>query len=108
MTQEKLAAINTRVQDLQSEILELQTRRDRLAVDYSQGNKSAIKECAQIDTAQDAAKREMGLLQTAIAKLTELAEEEQQEILDKVEEQRQTKAADFAESICDTNAAIDA
>ncbi len=72
------------------------------------GNKTAQKEVAQIDQAETAAKREMGLLQTALSKLTELAEEEQQQILDKVEEQKQLKAADLAESICDTNAAIDA
>jgi hypothetical protein len=106
-TVDKMAALNTRVEDLDKELVELAARRNGLAIDYAAGNKSAQKECAQIDAATDAARRERETLSTAIHQLQELAEAEQHAVLDKFEEQRQTKAADLAESICDTNTAID-
>jgi hypothetical protein len=106
-SQDKMAALNTRVEDLDKDIAELQHRRESLAVDYAAGNKSAQKECAQIELAESAAKRERDYLKLSISQLTQLAQDEQAAVLEAVEEQRQLKAADLAESLCDVNSAID-
>jgi chromosome segregation ATPase len=106
-TVDKMQALNQRILDLDSELVELNRQRDSLALAYSQNDKTAIKQVAQTDHAIENASKEKSLLLSAIETLKSLAEAEQAAILDKVEEQRQTKAADFAESICDTNSAID-
>jgi predicted nucleic acid-binding Zn-ribbon protein len=92
-TQDKTAKVHERISDLDKEIAELNKQRDSLSVDYSQNNKTAIKQVAQCDAAIDAAKREKGLLVSALAQLTNLAEEEQAAILEKVEAELKAKAA---------------
>jgi hypothetical protein len=106
-TVDKMQALNQRVEDLDKEIAELQRQRDSLALAYSQNDKTAIKQVAQCDNAIDNATKEKSLLESAIQQLKSLALDEQAAVLEQVEEQRQSKAADLAESICDTNAAID-
>src|SRR5260370_34205810 len=74
MTQaDKMAALEQRIDDLHKECSELSTRRESLAIDFSAGNKSAQKECAQIDATYDAAWKERGLLMSAMEQLKVLA-----------------------------------
>jgi hypothetical protein len=108
MTQvDKMQSFNQRIDDLDKEIVELTNRRESLALDFAQGNKSAQKEVAQIDQAYDAAWKERGLLISAMDQLKSLAEEEQKAILEKANRERYAKAQKLAASIASTNSAVD-
>src|SRR5437899_532583 len=107
-TVDRLQSINTRVSDLDGDIAEFNRQREELAVRYSQNDKTAIKQVAQLDASSEAAVKERSLLVSAMEQLTKLAESEQQAVLDKVERERQSQAANLAKTICDTNSAIDA
>ena len=107
MNSDKLATVNSRIDDLDKEIAELTVRRESLAVDFASGTKSAQKEVAQIDAAYDAAWKERGLLISAMSQLETLAEEEQKAVLAKVDEKRYADAAGHAAAVMMLNEQID-
>ena len=107
-TVDKMQALNQRVEDLDKELVELQRQRDSLALAYSQNDKTAIKQVAQCDAATDQAKREIGLLRSAIEQLKSLAEDQQAEIIRRAEEEHSAKAATTAASIASLNEQVDA
>src|SRR5262249_6801080 len=88
----------------------LTARRESLAVDFAQGNRSAQKEVAQIDAAYDAAWKERGLLISAMTQLETLAEDQQAAIIaaddEDVEDNfadEETEAKKFSDLERDTN-----
>ena len=103
----RLKQLDQRLVDLNTEISELNRRRDALTLDYSQGHKGAIKETAQIDAAVDVARRELSLLTTAAVQTQQLMQDEQAAIVIKEDAKRQLAAAEAAAAVILANQQID-
>lgn len=98
--EKRLVAVNELVRDLEG-------RRTGLSFDASQGNKTSLKEIAQIDTQVEGLQREHKTLSAAIAQAQQLAQQEQQELLNKHEQERQREARNLAAAAASLNEEID-
>lgn len=105
---DKIAALNKRLSEIGNKIVQLDQRRRDNSYDASQGNKTALKAIAAVDTEAETLYREQQTLSQALDAAEQLAKDEQQAILDKQEQARQREAHSLAGDIATYNSEFDA
>src|SRR5262249_46729605 len=103
----RILDLNNRLTSVNEQTRNLDTRRNGLSLDAAQNSKSALKEIAQIDSQLEGLLRESKTLSAAIAQAEQLAQQEQQSILDKAEQARQREAHSLAGNAATLNEEID-
>jgi|SRR5262245_15934227 len=103
----RIADLNNRLTAINEQTRDLDTRRNGLSFDASQGHKTSLKEIAQIDSQLERLLRESKTLSAAIAQAEQLAQDEQKALLDKQEQARHKQAREFAGTVATYNDEID-
>ena len=104
---DKIATLNERLSEIGNKIVQLDQRRRDNSYDASQGNKTALKAIAAVDTEAEQLYREQQTLSQALDAAEQLAKDEQQLILDKQEHERQREAHSLAGNAASLNQEID-
>jgi hypothetical protein len=102
-----LRSLDVRVADLSKALVAAKAKRASLALSALDGNKSAIKEVAEIDASLTAMQGETALVNDAIEQIKKLSAEQQAEAAHKQKAQREKEAEDAAASVLAIDGEID-
>ena len=105
---DKITTLAQRLSEIGAKITGLDERRRQNSFDASQGNKTALKAIAALDTETEQLYREQQTLSQALDAAEQLTKAEQQAIVDKAEHERQREARTLAANAATLNDEIDA
>src|SRR5262249_7745699 len=105
---DKITSLNQRLSEIDAKIVQLDQRRRDNSYDASQGNKTALKAIAAVDTEAEALYREQQTVSQALDAAEQLAKDEQQALVEKAEQARHKQVRDLAGTVATYNDEIDA